>query len=239
MPVHRPLIGILGGTSFQHAGALAAGRERWITTPFGRVPAVLTDRLAMIRRHGPEGTIPPHRVPHRAHVWALKRLGVPGIVSFGSVGGLREQVPPGTLVLADDTYAPHRTVTFHDNTLAITIPRMDPDWRAAVGKALTTQVCGYADGGVYAEALGPRFETPAEVRALAQVADVVGMTCASEAALARELDLPHAILGMVDNWAVGIGNQPLTDKEFAATVKINRLRVEAALAAVATLKIPD
>ena len=70
------------------------------------------------------------------------------------------------------------------------------------------------DGGVYAQTIGPRFETAAEVRALARVADVVGMTLAAETVLAREAGLAYAAVCSVDNLANGISEAPLTVEEY-------------------------
>ena len=86
---------------------------------------------------------------------------------------------------------------------------MRRSWTAAT----TTPII---DGGVYAQTRGPRFETPAEVRALARVADLVGMTVASECILATEVGLPYAAICVVDNLANGLGETRLTIEEFEA-----------------------
>jgi Purine nucleoside phosphorylase len=62
---------------------------------------------------------------------------------------------------------------------------------------------------VYAQTIGPRYETPAEVRLLAQFAEIVGMTMANEADCAAELGLPYAAVCAIDNWANGIDETPL------------------------------
>jgi 5'-methylthioadenosine phosphorylase len=88
------------------------------------------------------------------------------------------------------------------------------------------------DGGVYAETRGPRFETRAEVRLLADYADVVGMTGASESTLLQERGIASAILAIVDNYAHGIGAKPLTLDAFDAQLEKNASRVRALLAAL-------
>jgi purine nucleoside phosphorylase len=70
--------------------------------------------------------------------------------------------------------------------------------------------------GVYAETRGPRFETRAEVRLLAQHAMVVGMTAASEATLCQERGIGYGVICTVDNWANGVGDEPLTLERFQA-----------------------
>jgi 5'-methylthioadenosine phosphorylase len=88
------------------------------------------------------------------------------------------------------------------------------------------------DGGVYAQTSGPRFETPAEVRALTRVGDLVGMTIAAECILSRELGLAYAAVCVVDNLANGLATAPLTVAEFQAAVESNRVRLLADLDAV-------
>ncbi len=85
------------------------------------------------------------------------------------------------------------------------------------------------DGGVYWQTFGPRFETPAEIRFIAQFADVVGMTVASECVLAGELDLAYAAVCVVDNLANGVGDANLTVDEFEAGKAANRAAVIATL----------
>jgi 5'-methylthioadenosine phosphorylase len=88
------------------------------------------------------------------------------------------------------------------------------------------------DGGVYWESIGPRFETPAEIRMIAQHADVIGMTIASECVIAGELGLRYAAVCIVDNLANGVGEGELTVEEFEAGRARNRERLGAAVAAI-------
>jgi len=86
-----------------------------------------------------------------------------------------------------------------------------------------------ADGGVYWQTIGPRFETPAEIRLIASYADVVGMTIASECVLAGELGLAYAAICVVDNLANGVGGAPLAVEDFEAGKATNRARLLAGL----------
>ncbi|MBS1260733.1 MAG: S-methyl-5'-thioinosine phosphorylase [Calditrichaeota bacterium] len=229
------MIGILGGTSFRHLAALRKGSSGRVVTPYGSVETIRLQGSVVILRHGSNGTVPPHRINHHAHVWALHSLGVRGIVSFGSTGGLGQWCPPGTQVLADDFYAPFRPVSYFDHDLRVTIPDLRGPWRTEVLGALDDAGCNVLDGGVYVETLGPRFETRAEIRTLATSADVIGMTCASEATLAMELELPAAILATVDNYAHGIGGKKITEHALRRTVKKNSEKVVRAFEAVRKL----
>ncbi len=88
------------------------------------------------------------------------------------------------------------------------------------------------DGGVYWQAIGPRFETPAEIRLIAAHADVVGMTIAAECIVAAELGLAYAAICVVDNLANGIGPDPLEIIELEAARAGNALQLHDGLAAV-------
>ena len=88
------------------------------------------------------------------------------------------------------------------------------------------------DGGVYWQARGPRFETPAEIRLMAAHADVVGMTVAAECIVAGELGLDYAAVCMVDNLANGLGEGGLNVDEMEADRLINASKLRDGLAAV-------
>src|SRR5581483_9844816 len=91
------------------------------------------------------------------------------------------------------------------------IPGFDADWRRVVISAWSSLTkTRVEDGGIYAQTIGPRFETPAEVRALGEIADMVGMTIASEAILAGEAALAYAAVCTIDNLANGLNDKPLT-----------------------------
>ena len=168
-------------------------------------------------RHGIDLETPAHLVDHHANVRALCDAGCDRVLALGSVGSLRPDVAPGTLLCPDDFFAPGIAPSFYDDVRGHSIPGFDPDWRERV-------VSGWhgvgelelADGGVYAQMRGPRFESPAEVRMLASHADVVGMTIAAEAILAREAGLAYAAVCTVDNFANGLGPEPLAIEEYRA-----------------------
>lgn len=179
------------------------------------VRAIDAGAIVLIQRHGPERRIPAHLVDHHANVRAACELGCDRALALGSTGSLKREWGVGTVVCPDDFYAPEVTPTYYDDTRGHSVPGFDPGWRRRVvdtWSALTeTPVI---DGGVYAQTRGPRFETPAEVRALSRVADLVGMTIAAEAILAREATLAYAAICTVDNLANGIADEPLTVEEY-------------------------
>ncbi len=81
-------------------------------------------------------------------------------------------------------------------------------------------------GGTYVQTIGPRLETRAEIKMLKRFGDIVGMTLASEATLAMELELPYASICSVDNYCHGIHKTPLTMDEIFQNVANNARTIE-------------
>ena len=115
------------------------------------------------------------------------------------------ELPVGSLLCPDDFIALHLGLSAFGDERAHRAPRFDPVWREEVLAAWHASPAELRDGGVYWQAIGPRFETPAEIRLMAAHADVVGMTIASECVVAAELGLAYAAICVVDNLANGIG----------------------------------
>jgi 5'-methylthioadenosine phosphorylase len=222
-------LGVIAGSALRESEFARQGRR----VGYADVAMLAVGDALVLQRHGLDTWSPPHRIDHRAHIAAFLEAGVDRILAISSVGSLRTDWPVGACVLVDDFYAPHETICFHDDARSHIVPNSDPGWRARVGDAWSAATeTPLRDGGVYAQTRGPRFETPAEVRALTRVADVVGMTVASEAMLATEVGLPYAAVCVVDNLANGLGEAPLTIEEFTAGVAANRARLIADLDAV-------
>ncbi len=154
---------------------------------------------------------------------ALRAAGCDRVLGLSSTGSLRIDWPVGTTVCPDDFYAPQVNVTVHDDARSHTVPSFDPAWRARLVATWRSHTATpMVDGGVYTQTRGPRFETPAEVRALARVGDLVGMTIAAECILSGEVGLAYAAVCVVDNLANGLDAAPLTVEQFQAAVTANR-----------------
>jgi 5'-methylthioinosine phosphorylase len=129
----------------------------------------------------------------------------------------------------------HTSVSIFDDGRGHTVPTLLSPWRDRVVDAWLGRTDHGAEvrtGGVYWQTFGPRFETAAEIRFIARFADVVGMTMPSECILARELGLAYACVCVVDNFANGVAERPLTREEFEAGKRANQAAVVAALDAV-------
>lgn len=169
----------------------------------------------------------PHRIDHAANMRSLVEKDCDRVLAIASVGSLHERLPTGSFLCPNDFIALQLELTALADERAHRPPGFDPDWRARVIAAWRESgAAQLRDGGVYWQAIGPRFETPAEIRLMAAHADVVGMTIASECVVAGELGLAYAAVCVVDNPANGVGGEPLSvgELEQARAVNIGRLR---------------
>ena len=226
-------LAVTGGHGILGTEFAAEASRLDIDTIYG--PAALLDAggHVVIQRHGLDEFVSAPFINHRAHMRALADAGCDRILGVASVGSLRRDLPVGTFVAPDDFIALHLGISFSAGDEGHQAPGFDPVWRRTVADrwAEHTDVPLH-DGGVYWQAIGPRFETRAEIRLIAGHADLVGMTIAGECVLAGEIGLAYASICVVDNLANGIGEVPLTMEEFRAGAAANRARLVDALDAV-------
>jgi 5'-methylthioadenosine phosphorylase len=209
-------------------GSSAAGRG-------GEEIAAVAERhgAVVLQRHGAVEYRLPHLIDHAANLRSLLEAGCDRALAIGSVGSLRPELGVGSLVCPHDFIALTTTITSFDDPRGHALPGFDPGWRARLLAAWETSgAAPLRDGGVYWQASGPRFETPAEIALIAAHADLVGMTLASECIVAGELGLPYAAVCMVDNLANGIEAQPLSPEELERHREANAARLRDALDAV-------
>jgi 5'-methylthioadenosine phosphorylase len=191
----------------------------------GDEPVTVRDSgaLVVLGRHGADRSRPAHRVDHMTNLAALDHLGCERVLAIASTGSLRRDWSVGTVVMPDDFFAPWVTPSRYDDTRGHTISGFDAAWRAQVRDAWRdASSTPIIDGGVYVQTNGPRFETPAEIRFLSTVGDLVGMTVAAECVLAKEFGLAYAAVCVIDNMANGLDDVELTLDEFDLGVSSNR-----------------
>ncbi len=166
----------------------------------------------VVQRHGGVGdayTLP-HLIDHAANLGGLAGQGCDRVLAVGSVGSLRAELAVGSLVCPDDFIALHLGLTMLSDVRAHRMPGFDIGWRDRfLAACLAADAPPVRGEGVYWQAIGPRFETPAEIRLMAAHADVVGMTIAAESIVAGELGLAYAAVCAVDNLANGVDTEPL------------------------------
>lgn len=210
---------IIGGSGLAKLSALQKTRRQVMRSPYGEPSGALTfgelagREVVFLARHGYGHTIAPHEINYRANIWVLKELGVQGVFAVATVGGVRDDLGPGTLVVPDQIidYTHSRKSTFFEGAEArvthidFTLPYST--WlRTMLLQAAASIGDVVADGATYACTQGPRLETAAEIERIARDGgDLVGMTGMPEAALAREAGLDYAALGVVVNHAAGRG----------------------------------
>jgi 5'-methylthioadenosine phosphorylase len=189
---------------------------------------------AIVQRHGGADSpfVLPHEIDHAANLRLLAEQGCDRVLAIGSVGSLSTALPIGSLLCPDDFIALQLGGSIFADARAHSAPGFDPRWRAEVIAAWEGGGQAPRDGGVYWEARGPRFETPAEIRLIAAHADVIGMTIASECVVAGELGLDYAALCVVDNLANGIGDAELDVAALEDDRIANAARLRDGLAAV-------
>jgi purine nucleoside phosphorylase len=224
-------LAVVGGHSIL-GSAFAHHAERVdVEMPTASVAVLDAGSFVVLQRHGLDRYTAAHAVDHRANLRALSELGCDRVLALSSVGGLRAELGVGTVLAPDDFIALHLGLSYFDHDPGHRVPGFDAGFRRQVVDAWAGHDA-LRDGGVYWQTIGPRFETPAEIRLLAAHADVVGMTVASECVLAGELGLRYAAVCVVDNLANGVGAAPLTMEEFQAGKAANRERLLATLEAV-------
>lgn len=186
-----------------------------------------------IDRHGEAGYVLPHEIDHEANLRSLADSGCDRVLALASVGGLQPQLGPGTFLCPDDFISLGTAVTTLSGREAHRVAGFEVDWRARVIEEWASVAePPLVDGGVYWQSLGPRLETPAEVRLAARDADVIGMTLASECVVAAELGLAYAAVCVVVNYANGVGDEELTVGEIETGQASTRAQVATALGAV-------
>ena len=210
---------IIGGSGLAKLSALRNTRRQVMRSPYGEPSGALTlgelggREVVFLARHGYGHTIAPHEINYRANVWALKQLAVQGVFAVATVGGVRADLGPRTLVVPDQIidYTHSRKSTFFEGAEArvthidFTLPYA-ARLRARLLESARAVGETVVDGATYACTQGPRLETAAEIERIARDGgDLVGMTGMPEAALAREAGLDYAVLGVVVNHAAGRG----------------------------------
>ncbi|MBF0589065.1 MAG: MTAP family purine nucleoside phosphorylase [Magnetococcales bacterium] len=214
---------LIGGTSLLESDHFRTLPERTVQTAYGDVQLRVSDRWVFLQRHGVASYTPPHLINHRANLTALQEIGVERVLAIGSVGSMRPELAPGALVVPDDFLSMQPPPTLYDDARGHCVPGFDPQWRAQVMAAFQgIEEVEPVDGGVYWQSVGPRFETPAEIRMMQSHTHLVGMTVASESTLATELELPYAAICMVDNYANGVAGDVLSFEAFKQQVRDNQ-----------------
>lgn len=205
-------IGIIGGSGLYEVEEVQGGEWVTVASPWGEPSdAIFTGRMGHARvsflpRHGRGHRISPSELNSRANIDCLKRLGVTDILAVSSVGGLTEERAPGTFTVADQFIdrTKGRPSSFYGSGMVAHVSMADPvcprlsHLAAEAARSAGAQV---HQGGIYLAMEGPQFSTRAESHLYRSWGcDIIGMTAMPEAKLAREAELPYALVGMVTDY---------------------------------------
>lgn len=233
------MLAVIGGTGLTRMNNLVVDQHHVIHTRYGTPAApVLEGTLSgkpvlFLARHGDPHRFLPHQVTYRANMQALKEAGATAVLAVNAVGGITERAPTGGLVLADQIidYTHGRPGTLFDGPedplvhVDFTWP-FDTALRNALKARLARTDWAWSETGCYGATQGPRLETAAEiVRLENDGCDMVGMTGMPEAVLARELDLPYAMVSLVVNPAAGKTPREVSLKEIETVLYSGMARV--------------
>lgn len=240
--VTRADIGVIGGSGLY--SLLDDAEEIELTTPYGPPSDVVTvgrigsRSVAFVPRHGRDHRFPPHRIPYRANLWALRSLGVRQVLAPSAVGSLRPEHGPGTIVVPDQLIdrTSGRVQTYYDLSGAVHVSFADPycpSGRAVAVAAARDGGWQTVDGGTLVVIEGPRFSTRAESRWFAGNGwTIVGMTGFPEAILARELALCYTTVSLVTDHDAGVeAGEGVTHEEVLAFFAQNVVRMRTLVAA--------
>ena len=230
------LVGVIGGSGFYEF--FAEAEQVKVEPPFGEPSDAITvgevggRQVAFLPRHGRDHRFPPHRIPYRANLWALRSLGVRQILAPSAVGSLTMSYGPGTLVIPDQLVdrTIGRTQTFFEDGGAVHVAFADPYCPAGrAHAAATARATGWvpAASGTLVVIEGPRFSTRAESQwYAAQGWTLVGMTGHPEAVLARELALCYTPLALVTDTDAGVDEgEGVTHDEVLQVFAANAVRL--------------
>jgi 5'-methylthioadenosine phosphorylase len=211
---------------------LQDAEEIKINTPYGRTSDLVSigtlkgRRIAFISRHGRRHQIPPHLVPYRANLYALKKLGVKRVIAASAVGSLRVDYKPGDFVILDQFVdrTKWRGDTYYEGSQVCHISTADPfcnELRQVFINSTKELGLTAHDAGTYVCIQGPRFSTRAESKLYKSWGmDVIGMTLFPEVALTRELEMCYVSLAMVTDYDVW-AEKPVSSEEVLSTMSKN------------------
>jgi 5'-methylthioadenosine phosphorylase len=241
-------IGVFGGSGFY--SFLEDVEEVEIETPYGAPSAPLAigdiggKRVAFLPRHGRSHELPPHAIPYRANVWAMRELGVQRVIGPNASGALKAGLGLGDFVVCDQFVdrTSGRKDTFYDGPETTHVSAAEPycpELRRLLVETATELGITVRDGGTVVVIQGPRFSSRAESRWFQEAGwDTINMTAYPEGHLARELELCYANISMVTDHDVGVeGATPVSHEQVVTVFNANNERLRELLFAVIP-KIP-
>ncbi|MGC8863474.1 MAG: S-methyl-5'-thioadenosine phosphorylase [Armatimonadota bacterium] len=237
---HKAEIGVFGGSGFY--SLMDEFEEIKVETPYGApsdmiaIGSVAGRKVAFLPRHGRNHQYPPHAIPYRANVYAMKQFGVTRIIAPNAVGSLQAEIKPGDFVVCDQFVdrTSGRKDTFYDGPITTHISSAEPycpKLREMAVKIGLEQGVTMHDGGTCVVIQGPRFSTRAESLWFTKMGwSVVNMTQYPECVLALEQEICYVNIALVTDYDVGIvaegGAEPVSAAEIINVLNANNERVK-------------
>jgi 5'-methylthioadenosine phosphorylase len=233
----RAEIGVIGGSGFY--SLLEDVREIKVDTPYGAPSdsVFLADvggrKVAFLPRHGRRHTIPPHRVPYRANVWALRSLGVKAVISPCAAGSLQAHVKPGDFVVCDQFVdrTSGRDQTFFDGPIVTHVSSADiydPELRRIAIATIRANDIPVHEAGTVVVIQGPRFSTKSESKWFSDAGwEVINMTQFPEAYLCRELGMAVVNISLITDYDAGVieGTEAVNALSVLEVFELNAARI--------------
>lgn len=208
----KTVLGIIGGSGVYDIAGLENARWERVKSPWGEA----SDELHMgtlsgvdmvfLPRHGRGHVHSPTTINYRANIDALKRAGVTDIISVSACGSFREELAPGHFVIVDQfidrTHAREKTFFGKGFVAHVSLAHpICPKLADALEEAAREENIPHSRGGTYLAMEGPQFSTLAESKLYKSWGcSVIGMTAMPEAKLAREAEIPYALVAMVTDY---------------------------------------
>ncbi len=223
-------IAIISGTGFQNM--FDKVKNVRIETPFGEHSEICTGTVSgkeiiFLNRHGDGHKFAPHEIPYEANIFALKKLGAERVISTSSTGIINnKKISKGDIAVPDGLYDDTgRVHTLLKQPVVVHVSMNEP-FCPELRKLLTESAKDAHDRCTYVCSKGPQLETPAQIRAYEKLDfDIVGMTVAAEAELAKEAELCYATISTCDNYATGVSDEKPDAKSIASSANKNSDRL--------------
>jgi 5'-methylthioadenosine phosphorylase len=233
-------VGIFGGSGFY--SLMQNVQEIEVETPYGKPSDMISiaefsgKKVAFIPRHGKHHQLPPHKIPYKANLYAMKQLGVSKIIAPTASGSLKPDIRPGDFVICDqfvdrtwgreDTYF-NGPETRHTSSAHPYCSQLR-ELAVKTGRELGIRV---HDHGTVVVIQGPRFSTKAESRWFSKMGwEVINMTQYPECILAKELEIPYVNISLITDYDAGLeGNdeiKPVTEEEVFRVFNENNDKVK-------------
>ncbi len=244
------MIGIIGGSGVYDISWLEGAKEETIKTRYGDA-LVKTGWLdefevAFLARHGKGHKVSPSSINYRANISALSDIGITDIVATYAVGGINPKMVPGDFAICDQfiDFTKSRVGTIYDQPGKVVHTDVSrpysPKLQEFIEEALIKEHAVFHPDAVYVCTEGPRYETPAEIKAFSVMGGtIVGMTGCPEVALANELGIAFGGVAVITNLAAGVAKHPLGHKEVMETFNLRIAQLSEILKTVSKLASSD